>query len=66
MELMPNLSLGWLNGWLALVLLCLTEGVLFLVFPRKVVARLFDRSGWSRKQKAFTIAGKLCAWAAWS
>jgi protein-S-isoprenylcysteine O-methyltransferase Ste14 len=58
---MPDLSFGWLNGWLALVLLRLTEGVLFLVFPKKVVARLFDRSGWSQKQKAVTIAGKLCA-----
>jgi protein-S-isoprenylcysteine O-methyltransferase Ste14 len=61
MELMPTLSLGWLNGWLALVLLSLTDGILFLVFPRKVVARLFDRSGWSQKQVAFTVAGKLCA-----
>jgi protein-S-isoprenylcysteine O-methyltransferase Ste14 len=61
MELTPDLSFGWLNGWLALVLLSLTEGVLFLVFSKKVVARLFDRSGWSPKQKVFTIAGKLCA-----
>jgi protein-S-isoprenylcysteine O-methyltransferase Ste14 len=61
MELMPTLSIGWLNGWLALVLLGLTDGILFLVFPRKVVARLFDRSGWSQKQVAFTVAGKLCA-----
>jgi protein-S-isoprenylcysteine O-methyltransferase Ste14 len=61
MELVPDLRIGWLNGWLALILLCLTEGILFLVFPKKVVARLFDRSGWSQKQIAFTIAGKLCA-----
>jgi protein-S-isoprenylcysteine O-methyltransferase Ste14 len=61
MELIPDLRIGWLNGWLALVLLGLTEGILFLVFPKKVVARLFDRSGWSQRQRAFTIAGKLCA-----
>lgn len=61
MELTPDLSFGWLNGWLALVLLSLTEGILFLVFPKKVVTRLFDRSGWSPKQRAFTIYGKLCA-----
>jgi protein-S-isoprenylcysteine O-methyltransferase Ste14 len=60
MELLPDLEIGWLNGWIALVLLGLTEGTLFLVFPKSVVARLFDRSGWSTKQRAFTIAGKLC------
>jgi protein-S-isoprenylcysteine O-methyltransferase Ste14 len=61
MELIPDLRIGWLNGWLAVVLLGLTEGILFLAFPKKVVARLFDRSGWSQRQRAFTIAGKLCA-----
>jgi protein-S-isoprenylcysteine O-methyltransferase Ste14 len=61
MELTPALKFGWLNGWLVLVLLVLTEGILFLIFPKKVVARLFDRSGWSQRQRAFTIAGKLCA-----
>jgi protein-S-isoprenylcysteine O-methyltransferase Ste14 len=61
MELMPTLRFGLLNGWLALALLSLTDGVLFLVFPREVVTRLFDRSGWSRKQVVFTVIGKLCA-----
>ena len=61
MELFPGLRIDWLNGWLAVVLLGLTEGILFLAFPKKVVARLFDRSGWSQQQRAFTVAGKLCA-----
>lgn len=61
MELMPTLKLGWLNGWLPLALLPLTEGTLFWAFPKEVVARLFDRSGWSRKQVTFTVLGKLCA-----
>jgi protein-S-isoprenylcysteine O-methyltransferase Ste14 len=39
----------------------LTEGILFWAFPKEVVARLFDRSGWSRKQVVFTVLGKLCA-----
>ncbi len=60
-ELIPALKIGWLNGWLALALLVLTEGILFLIFPKNVVARLFDRSGWGQKQVAFTVAGKLCA-----
>jgi protein-S-isoprenylcysteine O-methyltransferase Ste14 len=35
--------------------------MLFAAFPKEVVRRLFDRSGWSRKQKGFTAAGKLFA-----
>lgn len=61
MELFPDLRIGWFNGWLAVVLLGLIEGILFLAFPKKVVARLFDRSGWGQQQRAFTVAGKLCA-----
>jgi len=61
MELFPVLKLGWLNGWLIVILLGVVEGALFLAFPRWVVRRLFDRSGWSQKQRAFTIAGKLAA-----
>ncbi|HPH97609.1 MAG TPA: methyltransferase [Anaerolineaceae bacterium] len=60
MELFPGLQIGWINGWLAIVLLALTEGLLFLVSPKEVVKRLFDRSGWSQRQKNLTIAGKLC------
>src|SRR4030065_1990974 len=61
MELFPELKIGWLNGWLVIILLALTDGIIFLTFPKKVVRRLFDRSGWSEQQRAFTIAGKLCA-----
>ena len=61
MELMPALRIGWLNGWLPLGALALTEGILFLVFPKEVVTRLFDRSGWSQKQVVFTVLGKLLA-----
>jgi protein-S-isoprenylcysteine O-methyltransferase Ste14 len=61
MEFFPELNFGWLNGWLVIVLLGLTDGILFLAFPKEVVRRLWDRSGWSPKQTAFTIAGKLSA-----
>ena len=59
MRLIPALEIGWLNGWIPLGLLCLVEGLLLKAFPKDVVARLFDRSGWDRKQRAFTIIGKL-------
>ena len=61
MDMTHALKIGWLNGWLLLGLLALTEGILFLILPKQVVTRLFDRSGWSRKQAVFTVVGKLFA-----
>ena len=61
MEWIPTLRIGWLNGWIPLGLLALTDGILFLIFPKDVVARLFDRSGWAQRQIVFTVIGKLCA-----
>jgi protein-S-isoprenylcysteine O-methyltransferase Ste14 len=61
MEWIPTLKLGWLNGWIPLGLLTLTEVLLFLIFPKDVVERLFDRSGWTQQQIIFTVIGKLCA-----
>ncbi len=61
MELIPELQLGWLNGWIPLSLYCLTIGILMMTSPRAVVRRLFDRSGWSRRQRILTVIGKLFA-----
>src|SRR4030067_1336763 len=59
MELFPPLELGWLNGWILLALEFLIQGFLLLVFPKDVVTRLFDRSGWSVKQRVYLIIGKV-------
>ena len=59
MELIPALELGWLNGWILLAFEFLIQGSLLLIFPKDVVARLFDRSGWSVKQRVFLIMGKV-------
>jgi protein-S-isoprenylcysteine O-methyltransferase Ste14 len=61
MEFLPDFRLGWLNGWLLLGLLVLTDGVLFLAFRKNTVARLFDRSGWKKWQIIMTVIGKLLA-----
>jgi protein-S-isoprenylcysteine O-methyltransferase Ste14 len=61
MEFLPEFKLSWLNGGLLLALLVLTDGILFLAFQKGVVTRLFDRSGWTRRQKVITILGKLLA-----
>jgi len=59
MELMPTLEIGWRNGWILLAFEFLIQGFLLLIFPQDVVSRLFDRSGWSVKQRVFTIIGKV-------
>lgn len=59
MEFFPDLQIGWLNGWIFMVSLFLTDGILFLVFGKDTVNQLFDRSGWKKWQIAVTILGKL-------
>jgi protein-S-isoprenylcysteine O-methyltransferase Ste14 len=60
-ELFPALKIGWLNGWILLVVLYLTFGLLLLIFPKDVVARLYeyDRSGLNNRQKAFNFIRQL-------
>lgn len=59
MELWPELKLGWLNGWILLLIEFFIQGSLLLIYPKDVVSRLFDRSGWSEQQKVFTVLGKI-------
>jgi protein-S-isoprenylcysteine O-methyltransferase Ste14 len=44
MELFPTPAFGLFNGWLLAAVLYLVFGILLLLFPRPVVARLYDRS----------------------
>ena len=57
MELIPALKIGWLNGWILICLVYLTYGILLLVFPKDVVARLYDKSG-RTKTKIFDLYRK--------
>ena len=61
MELIPTLEIGWLNGWILVCFLYLIYGILLIAFPKDVVARLYDydKSGWSKTQKAFEVIHKL-------
>jgi protein-S-isoprenylcysteine O-methyltransferase Ste14 len=61
MEWLPEFKWGWLNGWILLALLVVTDGILFLAFRKETVERLFDRSGWTRWQVIITVVGKLLA-----
>lgn len=59
MELLPGLQLGWLNGWLPLVVLYGAFGILLIIFPREVVRRLYDRSGWTQRDYVRRVFGVL-------
>lgn len=50
MTLFPPLSLGWLNGWIPIILF---YGVFFIqlkIFPKETVGRLYEDSGWTLEQ----------------
>lgn len=61
MELIPHLEIGWFNGWILLALLYLAYGILLLIFPGDVIARLYeyDRTKWSGRQRIFYVITKL-------
>jgi len=59
MELIPEFQLVWLGGWLPMVFSSAIQWGLMLSMPKEVYARLFDRQGWSIKQKFFFRLGKL-------
>jgi len=61
MELIPALEIGWLNGWILICLLYLIYGILLWSFPKDVVARLYDKSGRTRRQKIVIYIGSLLA-----
>jgi protein-S-isoprenylcysteine O-methyltransferase Ste14 len=61
MQLIPVLQIGWLNGWTLICLLYLIYGIFLVTYPKDVRVRLFfyDRSRWSKKQKAFYVTGRV-------
>jgi hypothetical protein len=61
MELIPALEIGWLNGWILICLLYLIYGILLWAFPKDVVARLYDKSGRTKRQKFLIYIGSFLA-----
>jgi len=45
LELFPHPEFGFLNGWLLVVTFYLVNGILLILFPAPVVARIYGRSG---------------------
>ena len=54
----PKLALGWLNGWILLVVYGVVFGAVVKSFPKEVVDRLYDRSHWTLRQRRLTLVGK--------
>jgi protein-S-isoprenylcysteine O-methyltransferase Ste14 len=59
MDLAPSLGLGLLNGWTLLVLFYAVFGIMLLISPREVVARLYERAEWTRRERILSAFGKL-------
>lgn len=47
MTLFPPLNLGWLNGWIPIVLFYGIFLALLKIFPKDTVKRLYEDSGWT-------------------
>ena len=50
MTLFPPLNLGWLNGWIPIVLFYGIFLTLLKIFPKDTVDRLYEDSGWTLEQ----------------
>ena len=61
MEFFPRPGLVWLGGWVLLVAYLAVFGVTLWILPKSVVRKLYDRSGWTARQRAITRVGKLFA-----
>jgi len=60
MEIFPAFEIGWLNGWIFMVIFFLLFGIVVKMCPKEVITRLYDNKGWTKTQYIFTKLGKLC------
>jgi protein-S-isoprenylcysteine O-methyltransferase Ste14 len=60
MEIFPAFEIGWLNGWIFMVIFFLIFGIVIKTCPKEVITRLYDNEGWTKSQYIFTKLGKLC------
>jgi len=59
MGLFPDPAPGFFNGWLLAAIFYLVFGFLLMLFPRAVVARLYDRSGQRARRPVRRVLGLL-------
>jgi len=61
MDLIPQLGLGWLYGWLPLAIFFAVFGLVLWALPKSVVSKLYDQSEWTARQRRITRVGKVFA-----
>jgi protein-S-isoprenylcysteine O-methyltransferase Ste14 len=59
MEFLPPLKFVPVGGWILLLLYIAVIGAIMFSMPKDVVARLYDTSQWSRKQRNSSKAAKV-------
>jgi len=60
-EFFPAFKIGWLNGWIFMVIFFLTFVIIIKMCPKEVITRLYDNKGWTKTQYIFTKLAKLCS-----
>ena len=63
MEIIPELKIGWLNGWLLIVVFYATYTIVLKIFPKDAVARLYDKSGRGKRHRILILVGSILAFA---
>lgn len=59
MKFVPELELGWLNGWLPMAVFYLVFGLMMAIFPRPVVKRLYDLPKFEGRAKLVARVGRM-------
>ncbi|MFW9901550.1 MAG: methyltransferase family protein [Candidatus Thorarchaeota archaeon] len=58
MDFIPKFGIGWLNGWLPLIIYVSIQFIVTFTCPKEVKRRLIDRKGWTKTQITMTTIGK--------
>ena len=58
MQFIPDLQLGWLNGWVLLALFYILFGLFLLNCPKPIVKKLYSVKGWSKCEYILSAIGK--------
>lgn len=58
MDFFPELTIGWLNGWLYFTLYLIVFILTMSTCSNEVKKRLYDRSLWDKRTKIITAIGK--------
>ena len=58
MQFVPDLQLGWLNGWVLLAFFYMLFGIFLLSCPKPIVKKLYSVKGWSKREYILSAIGK--------